>query len=241
MEAIILASGIGKRLGALGKKKPKCLLNLKNNIKIIDKIINELKSIKKINIVIGYKKKQLKNYLSKYKKRIRFVSNKHYQNKGNYYSALICKNKISKSMILLDADIILPRNALQNFINNKKKNLMMVNPKNFYNQDDIIINLDKKNFINKVFIKKKFNNLNVKFSSAGVIKMSHQATKIFFSELSQINKLPKKNSYYEDTYKKLFKKIPFTIFPLKSERLEVDTIKDYKNLKKIIKRKNEYI
>ena len=71
--------------------------------------------------------------------------------------------------------------------------------------------------------------------------MSHQATKIFFSELSQINKLPKKNSYYEDTYKNLFKKIPFTIFPLKSERLEVDTIKDYKNLKKIIKRKNEYI
>ena len=46
-------------------------------------------------------------------------------------------------MILLDADIILPRNALQNFINNKKK-LMMVNPKNFYNQDDIIINLTKK-------------------------------------------------------------------------------------------------
>ena len=46
---------------------------------------------------------------------------KHYQNKGNYYSALICKNKISKSMILLDADIILPRNVSSEFINNKKK------------------------------------------------------------------------------------------------------------------------
>lgn len=241
MEAIILASGIGKRLGKLGKKQPKSLLNLKKNIKIIDKLIDDLKDIKKINIVVGYKKNYLKEYLSKYKKKIRFISNNHFRDMGNFYSVLICKKKVSDSIILLDADIILPNGCLKEFINNKEKNLMMVNPKNFYNQDDIIINLDKKNFINKVFIKKKFNNLNVKFSSAGVIKMSHQATKIFFSELSQINKLPKKNSYYEDTYKKLFKKIPFTIFPLKSERLEVDTIKDYKNLKKIIKRKNEYI
>ena len=67
MEAIILASGIGKRLGSLGKKRPKCLIDIKKNIKIIDKIIKELKGIKKINIVIGYKKNLLKNYLSKYR------------------------------------------------------------------------------------------------------------------------------------------------------------------------------
>ena len=69
MEAIILASGIGKRLGKLGKKQPKCLLNLKRNVKIIDKLINDLGSIKKINIVVGYKEDYLKNYLSKYKKK----------------------------------------------------------------------------------------------------------------------------------------------------------------------------
>ena len=81
MEAIILASGIGKRLGVLGEKKPKCLLNLKRNIKIIDKLINDLEGIKKINIVVGYKEDYIKNYLSKYKKKIRFISNKHYEDK----------------------------------------------------------------------------------------------------------------------------------------------------------------
>ena len=78
MEAIILASGIGKRLGNLGKKQPKCMLNLKKNIKIIDKLINDLEGINKINIVIGYKKNDLKNHLSKHKKKIRFIYNKHW-------------------------------------------------------------------------------------------------------------------------------------------------------------------
>ena len=241
MEAIILASGIGKRLGSLGKKKPKCLIDIKKNIKIIDKIIKELKDIEKINIVIGYKKNLLKNYLSKYKKKIKYIPNKHYQNKGNFYSALICKNKITKSIILLDADIILPKNSLQKFIKDKKKNLLMVNPKNLYNRDDIIVNLNKNEFIEKVFIKKKISNFSNNFSSAGVIKMSHSATKIFFSELSLINKSSKNQAYYEDAYKNLFKKIPFKIFTLKCERLEIDTIDDYKKLKKITKKNNDYI
>ena len=78
MEAIILASGIGRRLGILGKKQPKCLLDLKENVKIIDKLINDLDGIKKINIVVGYKKDCIKNYLSKYKKKIKYIFNKHY-------------------------------------------------------------------------------------------------------------------------------------------------------------------
>ena len=241
MEAIILASGIGKRLGKLGKKQPKCLLNLKKDIKIIDKLIDDLEGINKINIVIGYKKNYLKNHLSKHKKKIKFIYNKHFKDKGNFYSVLICKNKIADSIILLDADIVLPKNSLKEFINSKEKNLLMVNPKNSYNQDDIVINLNRKNYINKIFIKKKVNNSNIRFSSAGVIKMSHQTSKVFFSELNRINKSLNINAYYEDSYKNLFTKISFKIFALTKKRLEIDTINDYKNLKKVIKKNNVYI
>lgn len=60
MEALILASGVGKRLGKMGKKQPKCMINLSKKIKIIDLIIKELFSqVSKIYIVIGYKKKKL--------------------------------------------------------------------------------------------------------------------------------------------------------------------------------------
>ena len=71
--------------------------------------------------------------------------------------------------------------------------------------------------------------------------MSQIASKIFFSELNNLKKLPNKNAYYEDSYKNLFSKIPFKIYSLKKERLEIDTTYDYKNLKKIMKKKNDYI
>ena len=71
--------------------------------------------------------------------------------------------------------------------------------------------------------------------------MSYQTSKVFFSELNRINKSPNINAYYEDSYKNLFKKISFKIFTLKKERLEIDTIKDYKNLKKVISKNNVYI
>ena len=240
MEAIIVASGIGKRLGAMGKKIPKCMLHLKKNLKIIDKIINELSSIKRINIVIGHKGIQLKKYLEKNKK-IRFIFNKDYQKKGNFYSVLLCKKKIKSSLILLDADIILPKNSLVRFLKDKKKNLIMVNPKNQYDNDDILLQTDKQKVINKISIKTKIENSKTKYSCAGVIKMSKHLSIKFFNELSKLDKLKKKNFYYEDTYEELFKKHAFSIFQLKKIRLEIDKLKDYKKVKRILNIKNEYI
>ena len=66
--------------------------SFEKNLRIIDKIINELSSIKRINIVIGHKGIQLKKYLQK-NKNIRFIFNKDYQKKGNFYSVLLCKKK----------------------------------------------------------------------------------------------------------------------------------------------------
>ena len=241
MEAIILASGVGRRLGAFGKKKPKCLLNLTNKLTIIDKILLELKEIKKIYIIVGYKKELIENYLSNSKKKINFIYNKEFRKKGNFFSALICDKLISKNFILLDADIILPTNSLKKFIKDKRKNLVMTNPKNKYDSDDIILNLNKKKIIDSIWIKKKNLNFSDKFASAGVIKISKSAKKIFFKELKRILRIGNQNSYYENAYNLLFKNVPFQISPLKKNRLEIDTIKDYKKVLKILKRRNVYV
>ena len=241
MEALILASGVGKRLGKMGKKQPKCMINLSKKIKIIDLIIKELFSqVSKIYIVIGYKKKKIIHHLKKLKK-IEFIDNKEYLNKGNYFSALLSKKKILGKLILLDADIILPKIALKKFISNKKKNLMMVNPLNEYNDDDIIINCDKKNLIKRISIKKINYNSSQNYSACGVIKMSSSSKKIFYNELEKVHLKKKFNNYYEEAFLKLFKKKNFFIFPLKRSRLEIDTIKDYKNVKKILKKNNLYV
>ena len=241
MEALILASGVGKRLGKMGKKQPKCMINLSKKIKIIDLIIKEIFSqVNKIYIVVGYKKKKIINHLKRLKK-IEFINNKEFFKRGNYFSALLSKKKILGKLILLDADIILPRNSLSEFISNKKENLMMVNPLNEFNDDDIIINCDKKKLIKKISIKKINYNSNQNYSASGVIKMSSSSKKIFYNELEKIHFKKKFNNYYEEAFSKLFKKKNFFIFPLKKSRLEIDTIKDYNKVKKILKKNNLYV
>ena len=241
MEALILASGVGRRLGTFGKKEPKCMINISKKIKIIDLLIKEIiREVSRIYIVVGYKKNHIINYLKESKK-IEFIKNKQYSKRGNYFSAFLGKRKISGKFILLDADIILPKNSLKKFILKKKNNLMMVNPLNDFNKDDIIINCDGRNKIKQLSIKKINYKSSQNYSASGVIKMSSSSKNIFFKELEKIHKKGEFNNYYEEAFFALFKKKNFFISELSSSRLEIDTVKDLMNVKEILKNNNTYV
>ena len=57
---VLLSAGTGRRLGALGKKYPKCLLKI-NNKTLIELLIKNLKkrNAKNISIIVGYRSKML--------------------------------------------------------------------------------------------------------------------------------------------------------------------------------------
>ena len=61
MNAIILAAGMGKRMGNLTKNKPKCFLEI-NGVPLIERLIKQLRNfgVKDISIVTGYKSRQFK-------------------------------------------------------------------------------------------------------------------------------------------------------------------------------------
>ncbi|MDB2363386.1 NTP transferase domain-containing protein, partial [Candidatus Pelagibacter bacterium] len=66
LQAVILAGGRGTRLGSLGDKIPKAMVNI-NGLPFIELLIQQLKvnGIKKFLILTGYKKKQLIDYYKK--------------------------------------------------------------------------------------------------------------------------------------------------------------------------------
>ena len=64
MQAIILAAGMGKRLGELTKDNTKCLVKV-NGISLIDRVLTQLSviNLSRVIIVVGYQGKKLQEYL----------------------------------------------------------------------------------------------------------------------------------------------------------------------------------
>ncbi len=245
MDALILASGIGSRMGAKFKNKPKCLTNILNDKTILDLLIEQLKNIKKIFIVVGFNKIKIINHIkNKYDvNKFIFVDNTSYKSKGNYFSVLATKKFIKNSFILLDADIILPRNSIKKLIMHDKKNLVMTNPQNIFDSDDVIVSVNKKGIIKNVKVKPDIKSLKDKklYSCSGAIKISKTAAVSFFKFLNLLDARGKHKSYYEDAYNLLFLNHRFYLVSNSISRLEVDTPDDLKKILKVKNFKKKYV
>jgi choline kinase len=245
MDAVILASGIGSRMGAKFKNKPKCLTNILNEKTILDLLIEQLKDIKKIFIVVGFNKIKIINHIkNKYDiKKFIFLYNPSYKSKGNYFSVLATKKYIKNSFVLLDADIILPRNSIKKLITNDKKNLVMTNPKNIFDSDDVIVSVNKEGIIKNVKVKPNIKSLKDKklYSCSGAIKISKTAAVSFFKLLNLLDGRGKHKSYYENAYNSLFLKHRFYVVSNSISRLEVDTLDDLKKIFLVKNFKKKYV
>lgn len=111
MQAIILAAGMGKRLGEYTKDNTKCMLPV-NGIRLIDRLLTQLSSLglSRVVIVIGYKGQNLIDYISnRYDKtlKIEYVNNPIYDKTNNIYSLALAKDKLQEDdTILVESDLI---------------------------------------------------------------------------------------------------------------------------------------
>jgi choline kinase len=129
-EIIFFAAGIGKRLKKIGKLQPKCLITI-NNKKVIDYILQFLLELNadKINFVLGYKNKLIKDHLRKSYKDIsfKFKTIKNFRKFGHGYTWYQSHSLVSrKQVLIIHADIIFQKELLSNILINKEKNILGV-------------------------------------------------------------------------------------------------------------------
>lgn len=98
MQAIILAAGMGRRLGEFTANNTKCMLPV-NGIRLIDRMLRQLSSqkLRKIVIVIGYERDNLRNYITQNYPDlpIEFVENTIYDKTNNIYSLWLARQQMS--------------------------------------------------------------------------------------------------------------------------------------------------
>ena len=94
MQAIILAAGMGKRLGALTQHNTKCMITV-NGITLIDRMLSQLSllDLSRVIIVVGYEREKLITFIgNKYPSlNITYIENPIYDKTNNIYSLALTK------------------------------------------------------------------------------------------------------------------------------------------------------
>lgn len=133
MQAVILAAGMGKRLGALTQNNTKCMVKV-NGVTLIERLLTQLSSIKscklsRIVIVIGYEGEKLRDYVSSLSIDIpiEYVCNPIYDSTNNIYSLWLAKDYLlNDDSLLIESDLIFEDSILEKLLEDPYPSLCLV-------------------------------------------------------------------------------------------------------------------
>ena len=210
MQALMLAAGMGKRLGKYTNNNTKCMLEVAGK-KLVDRTIDAVKfaGIKKFIIVVGYKGDNLINYLNeKYKndKDIEFVfiNNTVYDKTNNIYSLYLAKDSFMKDdTILLESDLIFDKEIVKKIVENKNPNVATV-AKYASWMDGTVVNVGEDNVITQFIEKKDFDYSKIDgyYKTVNIYKFSKEfINNQYIPFLSAYIKAYGENEYYETVLK----------------------------------------
>lgn len=141
VNAVILAAGESKDFNfPNGFVQIESETVIERSIKILLEI-----EIKKIYIVVGYKKEYYKNLAKKYSE-INLIENNNYGESSSYYSLSLMKDYLNKDFLLLDSDIIYEKKALKKLIDSEKENLILISSETG-SKDECYVEVENNNLI----------------------------------------------------------------------------------------------
>ena len=154
MQAIILAAGMGKRLGEYTKNNTKCMVPV-NGVPLIDRVLNQLSSLKlsRVVIVVGYEGQKLIDYIgNEYNGlKIEYIFNSIYDKTNNIYSLALAKDKMQEDdTLLLESDLIFDDRLFSLVVDNPCPNLALVAKYEAWMDGTMVQIDDERNIVNFV-------------------------------------------------------------------------------------------
>lgn len=208
MQALMLAAGMGKRLGRFTKNSTKCMVNV-NGKTLIEYAIEALVKcgIQKFIIVVGYKSEILKNYIKeKFPKEklngmeIEFIENTIFDKTNNIYSLYLARKELEKDdTILLESDLIFKGKIIQQMISSPEKNLAAVSHYENW-MDGTCTLLDENDSITGMVSKENFSwqKTDIYYKTVNIYKFSSDFSKKYYIPfLEAYQKTFGMNEYYE--------------------------------------------
>ena len=158
MQAIILAAGMGRRLGELTQNNTKCMIRV-NNVTLIDRMLTQLSrlNLSRVVIVVGYKGEELKSFIgTRYDDvlKIEFVENPIYDRTNNIYSLALAKEQLQEEdTLLIESDLIVEDGLFDLILNDNHPNIALVAKYQTWMDGTMVCINDDLNIVN--FVPKK--------------------------------------------------------------------------------------
>ena len=235
MQAIILAAGMGKRLGELTQNNTKCMVKV-NGVTLIDRLMTQLSelSLKKIIIVIGYQGEKLRSYLGEnyLNTKIEYIYNPIYDKTNNIYSLALAKESLQEDdSLLIESDLIFDDSLFRKIIDNPYPDITLVDKYESW-MDGTMVTLDEENNIENFVSKKafKYSDVHNYYKTVNIYKFSKEFSKHkYVPFLDAYCKALGHNEYYEQVLKVISRldDTHLKALPLNGEKwYEIDDIQD---------------
>lgn len=234
MQAIILAAGMGRRLGEYTSDNTKCMLEV-NGVRLIDRMLGQLSklNLSRLVIVIGYEGQKLKSYLTKNYPSypIEFVENNVYDKTNNIYSLWLARGFMAEEdTLLLESDLIYEDAILEAAINSEDDNVALVSKYETWMDGTMVRIDDDRNIVN--FIPKaafKYSDTDFYYKTVNIYKFSKDfIVNHYLPFLDAYIKVLGENEYYEQVLRviTLIDKCGIKALPIKGDWYEIDDVQD---------------
>ena len=203
MQGLMLAAGMGKRLGKYTCENTKCMLKVSDKT-LLERTVEALKNagINRLILVVGYKGENVKKFVKEKitDMEVIFVDNPDYDKSNNIYSLYLARDWLAKDdTIMLESDLIYEDKIIKDLVNNENKDVAVVSK---YEQwmDGTVVTIDSDNRILE-FVEKKdmsYDRIDEYYKTVNIYKLSKEfSKKEYIPFLEAYIKAYGVNEYYE--------------------------------------------
>lgn len=203
MQAIILAAGMGRRLGELTRNNTKCMVEV-NGVPLIDRMLRQIesKNLSRVVVVVGYEGRKLIGHIDSLdiKTPVIYVENPVYDKTNNIYSLSLAKDYLcEEDTLLFESDLIFEDSLIDVLLEDPRDTLALVDKYENW-MDGTCVKLSEDDTI-EAFVpgkKFKFEEKDEYYKTVNIYKFSREFSRAYYVPfLEAYSKALGNNEYYE--------------------------------------------
>lgn len=211
MRAIILVAGVGWRLKPHTETTPKCLMEIGGK-SLLRRYLDAFASlgVDEAVLVVGHLKEQIMAEASRgpAEVEVRFVTNEQFT-RGNILSLWHARHEFDDEILLMDGDVLYPRELLARLIASADSNAIAVDERfqdtgeeeKVVCEDDWVVEVTKK----------ITGDPRIRGEAVGILRLSADAAEVLRGILEEFIETGKDSLEYEDAFRELAAEVPIGV------------------------------